>query len=131
MWVTIRVLCLFPFILLSSFLLFILSSFFPLFLLIVFLCHFLHFIFLLLHLYHLPFIKFTSSQFVFVSSLFPVLLDTVLLSGVTSDIFPELSNHVERVGTLSLRIQAFTKLLKTSAHYNKHNRTETNINIGW
>jgi len=60
-----------------------------------------------------------------------LLQPTILLSGFKSDIFPELSNHVERVGTLSLRIQAFTKPLKTSAHFNEHNRTETNRNFGW
>jgi hypothetical protein len=61
----------------------------------------------------------------------PILLDTVLILGVTSDIFPELSNPAERVGTLPLRIQAFTKPLNTSAHYNKLNRTETYRNFGW
>jgi hypothetical protein len=95
------------------------------------LCRFLHFIVFLLHLYHLPFIIFAFSQLVFVSSFFSILLGTGLLSGVTSDIFPELSNHVERVGTVPRRIQAFTKPLKISAHYNEHNRTETNRNFGW
>jgi hypothetical protein len=131
MYVTIRVVCLFPSILLSSFLFFFLSYFSPLFFLIIFLCRFLHFIVFLLHLYHLPFIIFTFNQFLFVSSLFVILLDIVLLSGVTSYIFPELSNNVERVGTLPRRIQACTKRLKTSAHYSKHNRTETNRNFGW
>lgn len=111
---TIRVICLFIFILLSSFLLFILSSFFPFFLLIIFMCRFLHFIVFLLHLYHLPFITFTFSQLVFVSSLFSILLDTYLLSGVKSYIFPELSNHVEPVDTLPLRTQAVKKPLKTT-----------------
>ena len=120
--------CLHSFIFLSTL---HLVFFFPLFLLIIFMCCFLHFIVFLLHLYHLPFITFTFSQLVFVSSLFSILLDTVLLSGVKSDIFPELSNHVERVDTLPLRIQAFTKPLKTSAHCDEHNQTETNINFGW
>jgi hypothetical protein len=129
--VTIRLVCLFTFILLSSFLLFILSSFFSLFILIIFMCRFLHFIVFLLHIYHLPFITFTFSQLVFVSYLFSIRLDTDLFSGVKSDIFPELSNHVEPVDTLPLRTQAVTKPLKTSAHYDEHNRTETSRNFGW
>jgi hypothetical protein len=90
----------------------------------MFLFRVLYFVVYLVHLYRLPLFIFIFGQLVFVSSFFSILLDTVLLSGVTCDIFPELSNHVERVGPLPLRIQAFAKPLKPSAHYNEHNRTE-------
>lgn len=84
----------YSFILLSNFHIFF---FFPLFLLIVFCLAFFILLFSFFAFYHLPFTICTFCQFVSPTSSFRIRTDAILFSEVTSDIFPELSNHVECV----------------------------------
>lgn len=126
-YVTIRVVCLFPSILLSSFLLFILSSFFPSFPL--------NYLFVSLSSVY----SFPSSALPFTFyhihvqrtcfCLFPLLCPawhSFTFRGYKW-FFPELANHVERVGTLPLRFQAFTKLLKTTTNITEPKRIEISV----